>query len=121
MTDPAMIPRVAEVMAHRVTDRLRTLMFEDAGGLERRLLELDGHTLGALLRLTQQPADAAGSHHLGVLGVDHSLNRLVLDQTTGNRATARDMATVDLDQLDDEDLIAAARYVPETLPGYMLG
>ena len=120
MTDETTVPRVAEAMAHRVAERAEPVMDGDPRVLERRLAELDGWTLGVLVRLTASGEDPRGSvrRHLGVVGVDHSLNALVVDPVAHAR---RDLDSVDLDALDDDDLIAAARYLPETLPGYLLG
>ncbi|MFW6331421.1 MAG: hypothetical protein ACOC3J_06820 [Gemmatimonadota bacterium] len=128
MVAEAMVPSVAEVMASRVAGRLRGLLDEPAGRLEERLLELDGWTLTTLLRVTRPAGPeaaprrgASAAVHLGVVGVDHSLNRLVIEEPAGTRVVPRDLDDMDLTSLDDDDLIAAAHYVPETLPGYMLG
>lgn len=119
------IPCVAEAMSRRLADRLSTVLDEDPGTLNNRLVNLDDWTLATLLRLSRQRAaeqDRAGSpRHLGVVGVDHSLNRLVVEEPGGGSTAAVDLDAVDLNELDDEDLIAAAHYVPETLPGYLLG
>lgn len=125
MPREATIPCVAEAMAERVAERLRVLLADQPSGLEDRLVELDGWALATLLRLTHaeagaEPADRV-RRHLGVVGVDHSLNRLVVEEPGGPGSVDRDLEELDLSALDDEDLIAAARYVPETLPGYMLG
>lgn len=124
MMDAATVPRVAEVMIHRVAYRLQVVLEEDPATLEKRLSDLDGWTLAALLRLTRVAAGErieADQHHLGVVGVDHSLNQLVVGESCTRVSVLRDLNAIDLDQLDDEDLIAASRYVPETLPGYVLG
>lgn len=125
MTGETTIPRVAEAMSRRLADRLSTVLSEDPRALNDRLAALDDWTLATLLRLTTRAArdrDRAGSsRHLGVVGVDHSLNRLVMERPGGTTIADRDLDALDLNELDDEDLIAAAHYVPETLPGYLLG
>lgn len=123
MSDESTIPRVAEVMAHRLADRLHTVLDEDPRVLQERLAGMDGWTLKTLLKATAPASPPAGSsRHMGVLGVDHSLNRLVMADAGPHGPTRfPELDAVDLDALDDEDLIAAAHYVPETLPGYLLG
>lgn len=124
MMDQSTIPSVAEAMARRVAERVGPLLDEDPGALEHRLTELDGWALTLMLRVTAQEREEArtkAARHMGVIGVDHSLNRLVIEEPTGEARPAVDLEAVDLDALDDEDLIAAAHYVPETLPGYLLG
>jgi hypothetical protein len=122
MHDETTIPRVAKVMARRVADRIGTVLDEEPRALARRLADLDGWTLETMLRLTRDRVDAAAHRrHLGVVGVDHSLNRLVVESARESTRERVDLEAVDLEALDDEDLISAAHYVPETLPGYMLG
>ena len=124
MNDESTIPRVAEVMARRVAERLGPVLDEEPRTLARRLADLDSWTLETMLRLTHDHADAEPErrpHHLGVVGVDHALNRLVVDAPREAFRERTDLEVVDLEELDDEDLISAAHYVPETLPGYMLG
>lgn len=116
--DETMVDPVVEVITRRVKDRLEPILEEDPTSLERHVSALDRWTLGALLRLTGEERAGAG-RHLGVVGVDHSLNRLVVEEET--EPGVRELEGTELADLDDEDLLAAARYVPETLPGYMLG
>ena len=120
MTDEAMIPPVAEVMARRIADRIGGVVGEDARFLERRLADLDSWTLETLLKLTS-PERRRGGEHLGVVGVDHCLNRLVTERSSSRLPADPRLEAVDLEELDDDDLISASHYVPETLPGYMLG
>lgn len=124
MPDRCMIEPVATTIAHRLTERVGHLLREDPAEFERRLVELDGRVLTELLRGLGDPPSArapGGRQHLGVVGVDHSLARLVVEEGSGRFGYAGPLGAIDLDQLDDEDLIAAAYYVSETLPGAMLG
>lgn len=125
MQDEATIPRVTEAISRRLANRLSTVLDEEPRALNDRLAALDDWTLATLLRLSRRRAAeqgrAARTRHLGVVGVDHSLNRLVVEETDGSTPVEVDLDSLDLNQLDDEDLIAAAHYVPETLPGYLLG
>ncbi len=125
MTDFASVPPVRKAMVQRLTARLGDVLAEEPATLETRLSHLDAWTLAALLRVTPV-RDGGGPpwrrrRHLGVVGVDHSLNQLVVGDAPSRISASRSLEAVDLDQLDDEDLIAASRYVPETLPGYLLG
>jgi hypothetical protein len=122
MRDRSMIEPVAATIAHRLIDRFEYLL-RDRAEFERRLVELDGQLLIHLLR---QLGDScapppAPRRHLGVVGVDHALSRLVVEGAAGGRGLAGRLGAIDLEELDDEDLIAAAYYLPETLPGAMLG
>ncbi len=125
MYDAASVPPAKTAMVRRLRRRLQGVLEEDPSTLETRLSCLDGWTLSTLLRATgQQAGDGAASprpRHLGVVGVDHALGQLVVGEPRAAIAPSRAVETVDFDGLDDEDLIAASRYVPETLPGYVLG
>ncbi|MEJ2503303.1 MAG: hypothetical protein P8177_08305, partial [Gemmatimonadota bacterium] len=82
MTDETTIPRVADIMARRVADRLGSVLDEEPRILARQIAELDSWALETMLRLTHERAeneDEGRYRHLGVVGVDHSLNRLVVE------------------------------------------
>lgn len=121
-----MIPVVADEVTSRIASRIRILATESPETLEERLSECRTWELPELLRLTRLPPQLADREpprqHLNVAGVDHRLHRMLLahgrqiDWNGGVHLTR-----TDLSQLDDDDLLAAGRYIPETLPGYMLG
>lgn len=125
MPDAASVPPVRRAMVHRLSGRLRGAVEEDSTTLESRLYGLDDWALATLLRVTR--AESGGntsprrSGHLGVVGVDYALNQLVVGEPRARVIPSQVLDAVDLDALDDEDLIAASHYVPETLPGYLLG
>lgn len=115
---------VAEEIARRAARRLEILLEERPDLLAARLGRCDPETLDTLLELTRLPPGLADREpelcHVGVRGIDHCTDRLVMAEgripddevPVGNHF---------METLDDADLLAARRYVPETLPGYLLG
>ncbi len=124
MSDP-LDRQVAKEVARRASVRLDILRREQPDLLAERLRSLDPDVLTELLELTRLPkllADREPSRrHVGIEGVDHCTNRLVVGwPRRGHRAMELE-GEADLANLDDEDLMAARRFVPETLPGNVLG
>ena len=115
---------VAEEIARRAARRLEILREERPDLLTRRLTRCDSETLNVLLELTRLPPGLEDREpalcHVGVHGIDHCTDRLVVED---GRIPEDEVDPEDgtIEQLDDEDLLAARRYVPETLPGYLLG
>jgi len=116
--------RVAEELAERAARRLQILKEERPELLAERMASLDPETLSEFLELTRLPAPLADREpchlHVGIEGVDHCMERLVVSCPESPGAREVD-GEPDLAALDDDDLLAACHYVPETLPGNMLG
>lgn len=118
--------RIAEEIARRAARRLEILGEERPELLADRLSGWDHEALTELLGLTRLPRPLAdrepSRRHVGVTGVDHCTRRLVAAEPTSHDVS-RPVSYVeaDLAELDDDDLLAACRYVPETLPGNLLG
>lgn len=115
---------VAGEIARRTARRLEILREERPELLAARLGRCDSETLNILLELTRLPPGLADREpvcsHVGVRGVDHCTDRLVMEAGS----IPDDEVDVDgdaIEALDDDDLMAARRFVPETLPGYLLG
>jgi hypothetical protein len=125
MMDP-LDRQVADEVARRAALRLAILSSELPDLLAERLASADPDVLSELLELTRLPRVLADREprrrHVGVEGVDYCTNRLVLTRSRrrGRRAELPEDAA-DLASLDDDDLLAARRFVPETLPGNVLG
>jgi hypothetical protein len=117
--------QVADEVARRASLRLEILRSERPGLLAERLASVDPEVLSELLELTRLPSPLADREprrrHVGIEGVDYCTNRLVLRRSRVGRAAMELSAAADLATLDDEDLLAARRFVPETLPGNVLG
>lgn len=117
--------QVADELARRAALRLEILRSERPGLLAERLASIDPDVLSELLELTRLPTPLADREprrrHVGVEGVDYCTNRLVLSRRRMNRQALDLAGAADLASLDDEDLLAARRFVPETLPGNVLG
>lgn len=117
--------QVADEVARRAARRLEILREERPELLAERLASLDPETLSDLLELTRLPAplaDREPAHpHVGIEGVDHCTNQLLMTRSRRGRAVVEALDQPDLASLDDEDLLAARRYLPETLPGNVLG
>jgi hypothetical protein len=115
----------ADEVARRAARRLEILRKERPDLLAERLATMDPDVLSDLLELTRLPAPLAHRepthHHLGVAGVDHCTNRLVVRRRRWDPRKSAAAEEPDLAALDDDDLLAARRYVPETLPGNVLG
>jgi hypothetical protein len=125
MTDP-LDRQVAEEVARRASARLTILRSELPDLLARRFASADPEILSELLELTRLPIGLADREplrrHIGVEGVDYCTNRLVLNRLSPrDRPTLPSQPATDLTALDDDDLLAARRFVPETLPGNVLG
>lgn len=117
-----MVPFVAEAVSLRVVERLAILVAEQPDLLGRRLARLDPDVLAELLHATSLPPRLS---HLerpherrGVLGTDYRLDRPMVQAAP---PAERWVPLAEVERLDDDDLLAAGSYVPETLPGYMLG
>jgi hypothetical protein len=118
--------RVAQEVARRAAQRLTILRSERPDLLAERLASADPDVLSELLELTRLPGPLADREpvrrHVGVEGVDYCTNRLVLSRRRSRgRWGGPDPDAADLAALDDDDLLAARRFVPETLPGNVLG
>lgn len=118
--------RIAEEIAQRAARRLEILGRERPELLADRLAGWDPDALSELLDLTRLPERLADREprrrHLGVSGVDHCTERLVsADAGRPDAAHPVEYVDAELAELDDDDLLAARRYVPETLPGNVLG
>jgi hypothetical protein len=115
---------VGEV-ARRAARRLAILGEERPDLLAERLAASDPDVLSGILELTRLPGPLADREprrrHVGVEGVDYCTNRLVVRNPVPRRPSPAPSREPDLSDLDDEDLLAARRYVPETLPGNVLG
>lgn len=115
---------VAEEIARRVARRLEVLLEERPDLLAHRLGRCAPETLDVLLELTRLPPGLEDREpefsHVGVRGIDHCTDRLVM---ADGRIPDDEVPSGDriMQMLDDDDLLAARRYVPETLPGYLLG
>lgn len=125
MTDP-FDRQVADEVARRAAARLAILSSELPDLLAERLASADSDVLSELLELTRLPDPLADREprrrHVGVQGVDYCTNRLVLSRTRRRgRALELSGEGADLAALDDDDLLAARRLVPETIPGNVLG
>ena len=118
--------RIAEEIAHRAARRLEILGRERPELLAARLSSWDPDALSELLDLTRLPDRLADREptrrHLGVSGVDHCTERLVSAEARDADVTHPvEYVDADLAELDDDDLLAARRYIPETIPGNVLG
>lgn len=120
--------QVADELARRTARRLEILREERPDLLAERLESLDPDTLHELMELTRLPDPLSDREprrpHMGIEGVDYCTNRLVLTRSTRRRDAKPTLGAADdpdLETLDDEDLLAVRRYVPETLPGNVLG
>lgn len=118
--------RIAKEIACRAARRLEILRSEEPELLADRLAGWDAEALADLLNLTRLPdplADREPSlRHRGVSGVDYCTDRLVGGES-GEREAGRPVRYLEAEvsELDDDDLLAARRYIPETLPGNVLG
>jgi hypothetical protein len=117
--------QVAGEVARRAALRLEILRREQPDLLAQRLASLDPEILSGILELTRLPRALAdrepARRHRGVEGVDYCTNRLVLNRPWRGRRAVEVARDADLKELDDDDLLAARRFVPETLPGNVLG
>lgn len=117
--------RVAEELARRAARRLQILREERPELLAERMASLDADTIGEILALTRLPALLAdrepARRHVGIEGVDYCTDRLILSGPTYGGPVRSADEEPDLSSIDDDDLLAARRYVPETLPGNVLG
>lgn len=117
--------RVAEELARRAARRLQILREERPELLAERLASLDPATLDEFLAFTRLPAPLADREpvrrHIGIEGVDHCTNRLIMTDRRFHVPETGASYEPDLTSVDDDDLLAARRYVPETLPGNVLG
>lgn len=117
--------QVVDEVARRAAQRLAILGEEEPDLLAERLASLDSDTLSDFLELSRLPSPLAdrepSRRHVGIEGVDYCTNRLVVRRCSGPVARPGAGPVTDLAELDDEDLLAARRYVPETLPGNVLG
>ncbi len=109
--------QVAAEIVRRAARRLELLAAERPDLLAERLSCWDSEGVRGLLDLSHLPDSLAqqepAGEHRGVSGVDHCTEHLV--------SHSIEYVEVPLPELDDDDLLAARRYVPETLPGYYLG
>jgi hypothetical protein len=116
---------VVSEVARRAARRLAILGEEHPGLLAERLAASDPDVLSEILELTRLPGTLADREphrrHVGVEGIDYCTNRLVVRNTSARRTSPSPAGDPALSDLDDEDLLAARRYVPETLPGNVLG
>jgi hypothetical protein len=117
--------QVVDEVARRAARRLAILGEERPDLLAERLAVLDTDTLSDLLQLSRLPGPLANREprrrHFGVEGVDHCTNRLLVRKRAGAGPPVAALCPAELTELDDEDLLAARRYIPETLPGNVLG
>lgn len=117
--------QVAREVARRAARRLEILREERPDLLAERFASLDPETLSDLLEVTRLPeplADREPAHrHVGIDGVDHCTDQLVLTRNRRGRPVVEAVPDPDLGSLDDEDLLAARRYAADTLPGHFLG
>lgn len=117
--------RVAEELARRAARRLQILRTERPELLAERMASLDPETLCEFLELTRLPAPLAdrepAHRHVGIEGVDYCTDRLVVSGPASKGEVPAEDGEPDLSSVDDDDLLAARRYVPETLPGNVLG
>jgi hypothetical protein len=116
--------RVVDEVARRAARRLAILGEERPDLLAERLAALDPDTLSELLELSRLPRPLADREplrrHVGVEGIDYCTNRLLV-RGGGADPSASTPCRAELAELDDRDLLAARRYIPETLPGNVLG
>lgn len=118
--------QVAAEIARRAARRLELLAAEQPELLADRLSGWDSEELRHLLELTRLPEPLADREpprrHVGVRGIDHCTERLVSREADRERGPhSLEYVSADLPELDDGDLVAARRYLPETLPGNVLG
>jgi hypothetical protein len=117
--------QVVDEVARRAARRLDILRREQPDVLADRLASLDSEALSDLLELTRLPDALAdrerARRHVGIEGVDYCTDRLVYAGPEHSQERASRAEPPDICALDDEDLLAARRYIPETLPGYVLG
>jgi hypothetical protein len=117
--------QVANEVARRAAMRLEILRRERPDLLAERLESLDPDVLSGILELTRLPPPLADREprrrHVGIEGVDYFTDRLVLGWP-GRAHRARVLTRKpDPASLDDDDLLATRRFIPETLPGNVLG
>jgi hypothetical protein len=124
MSDP-FDRHVAEEVARRTARRLDILRRERPDLLAERLESLGPEVLNELLELTRLPSALANREpprrRVGIQGMDYCTNRLVVGRARRGLREIDLPGEEDLATLDDEDLMAARRIVPETLPGNVLG
>lgn len=117
--------RIAEEIARRAARRLTILREERPELLADRLAGWDHEALAELLDLTRLPQPLADREpavrHLGVSGTDHCTKRLMATEAVEPATWPVRYLEAEVAELDDDDLLAARRYVPETLPGNVLG
>ncbi len=119
--------QVAAEIAIRAAARLEVLAAERPDVLAARLAGWESEGVRALLELTRLPDQLARwespRRHVGVQGVDYRTESLVTGDGSDDhrRRACMHYADARIPDLDDEDLLAARHYIPETLPGNVLG
>ncbi len=119
--------QVAAEIAVRAAARLEVLAAERPDLLAERLAAWGSAGVRALLELTRLPDQLAEREsprrHVGVQGVDYRTESLVTSDGPEDyrRRAALHYADAPIPELDDDDLLAARHYIPETLPGHFLG
>jgi hypothetical protein len=119
--------QVAAEIAVRAAARLEVLAAERPDLLAERLAGWESEEVRALLELTRLPDQLAEREvprrHVGVQGIDHRTESLVTGEDAADHQRRRGLHYADarITELDDDDLLAARHYIPETLPGNVLG